>query len=47
MRGDLELIVKQYPNTKAWSTVRLYAIGDVHVGAENFNEKAIRKKIDI
>lgn len=47
MRGDLELIVKQYPNTKAWSTVRLYAIGDVHVGAENFNEQAIKKKIDI
>ena len=47
MRGDLELIVKQYPNTKAWSTVRLYALGDIHVGAENFNEQAIKKKIDI
>lgn len=27
--------------------MRLYAIGDVHVGAENFDEKAIKKKIDI
>jgi len=45
MRNDLELIVKQYPHD--WTTLRLYAIGDVHVGAENFNEKAIKKKIDI
>lgn len=45
MRNDLELIVKQYPHD--WDVLRLYAIGDVHVGAENFNEKAIRKKIDI
>ena len=45
MRNDLELIVKQYPHE--WDVLRLYAIGDVHVGAENFNEKAIMKKIDI
>ena len=45
MRNDLELIVKQYPHE--WDVLRLYAVGDVHVGAENFDEKAIRKKIDI
>ena len=45
MRNDLEVIVKQYPHE--WDVLRLYAIGDVHVGAENFNEKAIKKKIDI
>lgn len=45
MRNDLEVIVKQYPHE--WDVLRLYAIGDVHVGAENFNEKAVKKKIDI
>ena len=45
MRNDLEVIVKQYPHD--WDVLRLYAIGDVHVGAENFDEKAIKKKIDI
>lgn len=45
MRNDLEVIVKQYPHE--WDVLRLYAIGDVHVGAENFNEKAIMKKIDV
>ena len=39
MRNDLEVIVKQYPHE--WDVLRLYAIGDVHVGAENFDEKAI------
>ena len=47
MRNDLDLIVKRFPNTKKWNTLRLYAIGDVHVGAENFDEKAIKKKIEI
>lgn len=45
MRNDLELIIKQFPHE--WDVLRLYAIGDVHVGAENFNEKAIKKKIEI
>lgn len=45
MRNDLEVIVKQYPHE--WDVLRLYAIGDVHVGAENFNEKAIKKKVEI
>ena len=47
MRNDLDLIVKRFPNTKKWNTLRLYAIGDVHVGAENFDEKAIKKKMEI
>lgn len=45
MRNDLEVIVKQYP--KEWSTLRVYALGDIHVGAENFDERAVRKKLDI
>lgn len=45
MLNDLDVIVKQYPHD--WDSLRVYAIGDVHVGAENFNERAIRKKIDI
>ena len=45
MRNDLEVIVKQYPHD--WDVLRLYAIGDVHVGAENFDERAVRKKLDI
>jgi len=47
MLNDLDVIVKQFPNTAAWNTVRLYAIGDVHVGSESFDERAIRKKISI
>ena len=45
MVNDLELIVKEYP--KELDTLRVYAIGDVHVGSEQFDEKAIRKKIKI
>ena len=45
MRNDLELIIRQFP--KSYDRIHLYALGDVHVGAENFNEDAIRKKIDI
>ena len=45
MNNDLDLIVKKYP--REWDSLRVYAIGDVHVGSEQFNEKAIRKKIDI
>ena len=47
MLNDLDLIVKTYPNTKEWNTLRVYALGDVHVGAPNFNEQAIKKKIEI
>lgn len=45
MRNDLDLIVKQYP--KDFEVLRVYAIGDVHVGSPEFNERAIKKKIQI
>ena len=45
MNTDLDVIVKNYPGE--WGTLRVYAIGDVHVGSEQFDERAIRKKIDI
>lgn len=43
MLNDLDLIVKRYPED--WKVLRVYAIGDVHVGSPQFNEEAIRKKI--
>lgn len=45
MRHDLDLIVKQFPED--FDTLRVYAIGDVHVGSPEFNEQAIKKKIKI
>lgn len=45
MNNDLDIIIKKYPHE--WDSLRVYAIGDVHVGAPNFDERAIRKKIDI
>ena len=45
MNNDLEVIVKQYP--KEWETLRVYAIGDTHVGSAQFDERAVRRKIDI
>ena len=45
MRNDLEVIVRQFP--KDWPHLRLYALGDIHVGSEQFNESAIKKKIQI
>lgn len=45
MNNDLDLIIKQYP--KDMKVLRVYAIGDVHVGSEQFDEASIRKKIDI
>ena len=50
MFNDLDLIVKVFPNTKDWNTIRLYAIGDCHVGSEQFDTKAetaLKKKIQI
>lgn len=41
----MELIVKRLP--ESWEALHLYAIGDVHVGSPEFDEKAIKKKIDI
>lgn len=45
MFNDLDLIVKRFPTD--WPLLRLYAIGDVHVGSEQFDERAIKKKIQI
>lgn len=45
MVNDLTVIVKSFPHD--WPKLRLYAIGDCHVGAENFNEAALKKKIQI
>lgn len=44
MHNDLEIIVRQFP-ASIGQNLRIYAIGDVHVGAETFNESAIRKKL--
>ena len=45
MNTDLDLIVKKYPQN--WDVLRVYAIGDVHVGSAQFDERAVRRKIDI
>ena len=45
MNNDLDLIIKQYPEDQ--NVLRVYAIGDVHVGSPQFDERAIRKKIKI
>lgn len=45
MNNDLSVIVKVFPSD--WPLLRLYAVGDCHVGAENFNETALKKKIQI
>lgn len=45
MNNELEVITKTYPATQ--NKLHAYAIGDVHVGSPQFNEKAIKKKIDI
>lgn len=43
MRNDLEVITKVYPHEQ--NVLRVYAIGDVHVGSPEFDEKAIKKKL--
>ena len=43
MNNDLEVIVKQYP--KEWDSLRVYAIGDTHVGSAQFDERAVKTKI--
>lgn len=45
MNDDLEIITRTYPED--YEVLRVYAIGDVHVGSREFNEEAIRKKIGI
>ena len=45
MRNDLEIITRVFP--KSQDVLRVYAIGDVHVGSPEFDEQTIKKKIDI
>lgn len=45
MLGDLELIVKQFP--KGLKSLNVYALGDIHVGSEQFDEPSVLKAIDI
>ena len=45
MVSDMKVIVKQFGTD--WSHLNLYAIGDCHVGAETFDETALKKKIQI
>lgn len=45
MRSDLELIIKKMPSS--WKHINLYALGDIHVGSEQYDEEATKKKIKI
>lgn len=45
MNNDLDVIVKTFP--KSWKSLHLYALGDIHVGSEQFDEASIRKKVRI
>ena len=45
MFDDLCVIQKTFPHEQ--NALHVYAIGDVHVGSPQFNETAIRKKIQI
>ena len=43
MLDDLTLITREYPASQ--TVLRVYAIGDVHVGSPEFDERAIKEKI--
>ena len=45
MLNDLDIIVKTFPYEQ--NIINVYAIGDVHAGSPEFNEEAIKKKIEI
>ena len=45
MLNDLDVIVRTFP--KKQNVLHVYAIGDTHVGSEQFDEKTTRKKIEI
>ncbi len=45
MLNDLDVIVKTFP--REWDCIRVYAIGDVHVGSPQYDDKTIRRKIQI
>ena len=45
MRSDLDIIIKEYPADM--DVLRVYAIGDAHVGSGEYDEKSVRKKLQI
>ena len=45
MNNDLDIIIKKYPRDQ--KILRVYAIGDIHVGSAEYNEAAIKKKLKI
>ena len=45
MNNDLDVIIKRYSRDQ--EVLRVYAIGDIHVGSEEFNETAVKKKLKI
>ena len=45
MRSDLDVIIKTFP--KSWDRIHVYALGDIHVGSEQFDEASVRKKVRI
>ena len=45
MNNDLDVIVRTFPVKQ--KVLNVYAIGDTHVGSEQFDERAVRKKIEI
>lgn len=45
MFDDLKVIVRTFP--KKQNVLNVYAIGDTHVGSEQFDEQTVRKKIEI
>ena len=45
MNNDLDVIIKKYPREQ--EVLRVYAMGDIHVGSAEFNEAAVKKKLKI
>ena len=45
MRNDLDVIYVTFPPTQ--DRLRVYAIGDVHIGSPEFDLESVQKKIDI
>ena len=45
MFNDLDVITKKFPISQG--KLHIYAIGDTHVGSEQFDEETVLKKIDI
>lgn len=45
MNNDLEIINKKFPREQ--HVLNVYALGDIHVGSQEFDEKAVLRKIEI